>query len=296
MEKSRVLRGMTARGGARVLAVDSLPAVRDLKELHGLSVLPCAVLGRLMSAAMAMAADLKVERGRVTLVLEGDGPAGRAVADAETRGLARGFISTRELPGWTRGPGKLDLSRAVGKGFLEVIKDLGLREPVRSRVELLSGEIAEDLAYYFAKSEQIPSACALGVRFSPEGEVLSSGGILVQVMPGASEEEISELERRMRALTSPSYSLERAGSLEAFAEEALGEIRWLGEVRFELSCRCSEEMARSIALSMPREEIAEHLRRGEEVEVVCSFCERAYRFDPARLLEEVERLEGEGGR
>lgn len=296
MEKSRVLRGITAEGGARVLAVDSLSAVRSLKELHGLSVLSCAILGRLVSAAMMVAADLKVERGRVTLVLEGDGPAGRAVADAETRGLVRGFISAKELPYWTKGAGKLDLSRAVGRGFLEVIKDLGLKEPIRSRVELLSGEIAEDVAYYFAKSEQIPSACALGVRFSPGGEVLSSGGILVQVMPGASEEEISKIERSMGELSSPSALLERAESLEAFAKEVLGDIRWLGETHFELSCRCSEEVARSIALSMPKEEILEHLERGEEVEVVCSFCERAYRFDPARLLEEVERFEGEGGR
>lgn len=275
-----VSRGLLAGGSFRIFAVKADRLVDETMRKQKLSPLAAAALGRLMMASMMMALDIKLRKARVTLKLDGGGPLGLVVADAEPQGRVRGYV---EHPGVDLPPspsGKLDVASGVGRnGTLVVFRDVRMREPVSSQVPLVSGEIAEDIAGYYRFSEQTATAVGLGVLAQP-GRVLSAGGFMVQVLPGAEDSLVGNVEERVRQMPSVSRLLELHPDARS-AMEVLFEgldIDWFEDVEFSLSCRCSRDLAKALLL----ESLGSDAPSGSQ-EVRCHFCGTVYFFSKEEL-------------
>ena len=240
MNEQNLLRGISENGGVVFYGVDSTDIVREMERLHKTSAVTTAALGRLLTAAAMMGAMLKGGRDTVTLQVNGGGPAGRLLAVADGSGHVKGYVQhpVVELP--PRADGHLDVGGAVGKdGTLDVIRDLGLREPYIGQVPLVSGEIAEDVTRYFAISEQTPTVCALGVLVNADLSVQCAGGFIVQLLPGATEEEITQLEKNIAAMSAVTALLAQGKSVRRHAGYGAGRLcaRRAGHLRRRLPLR-----------------------------------------------------------
>ncbi len=292
----RLVRGLAGDGAFRVLAAETTDAVEEARRRHGLSPTATAALGRALTGAALLAFRLsKTPRERVTLKIEGEGPLGHLVAEAGVDGRVRGYVGHPEADVPLSEKGKLDAGRLIGPGELRVMRSLPNGEIYDSSVPLVSGEIAEDLAHYLLKSEQIPSAVLLGVRVSPEGPVEAAGGMVVQVLPGAPEEAIARLEENLKDLPGFSALLKEKGLTGAVREVLKGldfEPTDLGEgVQVRFACRCDREKARDSLRFFGPEELREMAEEGG-AEVVCRWCGEVYRFSP----EELRALIADAGR
>jgi len=275
-----VSRGLLAGGNFRIFAVKADDLVADSMRRQKLSPLATAALGRLMMAAMMMALDIKLKKARVTLKLDGGGPLGLVVADAEPQGQVRGYVANPEVELPPSAVGKLDVASGVGRdGTLSVFRDVKMKEPMSSQVPLLSGEVAEDIAQYYRLSEQTGTAIGLGVSASP-GKVLSAGGYMVQVLPGAEDPLVRAVEERIRSTPSVSGFLEAhrdaRGAMEALFRGM--EIEWFEDVEFSFSCRCGRELARVLLVESMGKEKPEEVQ-----EVRCHFCGTSYLFTAEEL-------------
>ena len=283
--KDHVVRATAAEGMVRAFAAVTTDTVREARELHGLSPVASAALGRTLTGAALMSKMLKGEKDTLTLQIRGDGPLGGIVTVSDSHANVRGYVYNPHVHPPLNSMGKLDVSGAIGpNGYLNVIKDLGLKEPYIGYVNLVSGEIAEDIAYYYSKSEQIPTAVALGVLQKPSLGVISAGGIMVQLLPGAEEPFVERLEELLRKYSSISSLAERASSPKEMLETIFEGVdkKWLGSVSFEFGCRCSRELAKALLLSM--QESSEE----EVLEVRCHFCNKVYTF----TAQEIKGLKG----
>ena len=292
----RLVRGLAGDAAFRVLAAETTDAVEEARRRHGLSPTATAALGRALTGAALLAFLLsKTPRERVTLKIEGGGPLGHLVAEAGVDGRVRGYVGHPEADVPLSEKGKLDVGRLIGPGELRVMRSLSNGEIYDSSVPLVSGEIAEDLAHYLLKSEQIPSAVLLGVRVSPEGPVEAAGGMVVQVLPGAPEEAIARLEENLKDLPGFSALLKEKGLTGAVREVLKGldfEPTDLGEgVQVRFACRCDREKARDSLRFFGPEELREMAEEGG-AEVVCRWCGEVYRFSP----EELRALIADAGR
>ena len=292
----QLVRGLAGDGAFRVLAAETTDAVEEARRRHGLSPTATAALGRALTGAALLAFLLsKTPRERVTLKIEGEGPLGHLVAEAGVDGRVRGYVGHPEADVPLSEKGKLDVGRLIGPGELRVMRSLPNGEIYDSSVPLVSGEIAEDLAHYLLKSEQIPSAVLLGVRVSPEGPVEAAGGMVVQVLPGAPEEAVARLEENLKDL--PGFSaLLKEKSLTGAVREVLKGLDFeptdLGEgVQVRFACRCDREKARDSLRFFGPEELREMAEEGG-AEVVCRWCGEVYRFSP----EELRALIADAGR
>ena len=289
---SKLIRAISENGGAVVSIVDSTAIVAEMERLHHPSAVVSAALGRLVTGAVLMAANLKSGDDSLTLRVKGDGPAGLLLAVADGRGNVKGYVENPivELP--PRGDGKLDVGGAVGRdGTLTVIKDMG--QPYVGQVPLVSGEIAEDLTSYYATSEQIPTVCALGVLVERDLTIKRAGGYLLQLLPGATDQEISMLEEnvgRMRSMTellcdgkTPYEIIEEI--LKGFSPNILDE----SEVQYH--CDCSRDRVERAYISLGQEELRRIAAEQETVEMKCQFCNKAYHLHAADY---VKREEAQG--
>jgi molecular chaperone Hsp33 len=274
----------TAMGGkVRALAVNSTEAVRELARLQSTTPAATAALGRLATAALLLGATLKKESHLVTVQVKGGGPVGTVLASANGRGEVRGLVGNPrpDVPEMVNG--KLNVAGAVGTtGRLTVIKDLGLREPYNSTVELVSGEIGKDFAYYFARSEQVPSAVGLGVFVDRTGEVEAAGGYIIQVMGGLSEEEVAAIEHEVASLPHPTTMIRSGESPEDVLGRVFGaEFQVLDQMPVRFHCPCNRDRAeRALILLGPGEIdaiMAQQAHRGHS-DVTCEFCGSNYRF------------------
>ncbi|MEJ2184777.1 MAG: Hsp33 family molecular chaperone HslO [Gemmatimonadota bacterium] len=282
-------------GRVRALAVDATGAVAKLAEVHGTAPAATAALGRVATGALLLGALLKQEQHLVTLRVRGDGPAGTVLASANGRGDVRGLIGNPRPDIEQVRDGKLNVSEAVGRhGHLTVVRDMGLRQPYNSTVELVSGEIGQDLAYYFARSEQTPSALGVGVFVAGTGAVDAAGGYLIQLLGGLKDDEIEEMEAEIAALPHPTTMLRAGETPEQILSRVFGggfQVLHRGPVRFY--CPCDRDRAER-ALRLLGGGALEELRQDEEErgysDVVCEFCRTSYRFtlqDIDRLIEEA---------
>lgn len=278
-------------GRVRALAVDATGAVAKLAEVHGTAPAATAALGRVATGALLLGALLKQEQHLVTLRVRGDGPAGTVLASANGRGDVRGLIGNPRPDIEQVRDGKLNVSGAVGRhGHLTVVRDMGLRQPYNSTVELVSGEIGQDLAYYFARSEQTPSALGVGVFVAGTGAVDAAGGYLIQLLGGLKDDEIEEMEAEIAALPHPTTMLRAGETPEQILSRVFGggfQVLHRGPVRFY--CPCDRDRAER-ALRLLGGDALEELRQDEEErgysDVVCEFCRTSYRF----TLEDIDRL------
>lgn len=231
---------------------------------------------------------MKGEKDLLTLKINGDGPIGGITVTADSHARVKGYVNEPEVLLHANAKGKLDVAGAVGRGELVVIRDTGLKEPYVGRTSLVSGEIAEDLTYYFASSEQVPSAVALGVLMNRENTVRQAGGFIIQLLPGADEEMVASLERKLAGITSVTSMLDQGMKPEDLLDSVLGGfgVEILERIPTRFSCDCTKERVEKALISIGEKELTEMIREGEPIEVKCHFCNHAYRFQP----EELERL------
>jgi molecular chaperone Hsp33 len=245
-----------------------------------------AALGRALLGASMMGDMLKEQQGALTLQIKGGGPLGTVLAVSDCEGNVRGYVQNPHVDLIEQKPGKLDVGAAVGQqGTLTVIKDIGLKEPYVGSIGLFSGEIADDLAMYFVESEQIPTACALGVLVGTDQSVTSAGGYLIQLLPGATEEVISRIETGVRALGPVSAALEGGMDGEGLLRAALPDfdLEILEKHPVEYRCYCSRDRVSRALISMGREELTSLIAEQGQAELTCQFCDRVYHYSKEEL-------------
>lgn len=288
MEKqnSKILRVMTRDGSARAFVINSTDMVNEAIRFHHTAPTATALLGRTLTAASMMGTLLKDPGNTLTLTIRGDGPAGTTLAVSDYAGNVKGYIANPATDIPRKPNGKLDVSGAVGYGTLSVVKDIGLKEPYSGMIELVSGEIAEDVTEYFHSSEQTPSACALGVLVNPDLTCLAAGGLLIQLLPFADEETAAKIEQNLSNFSSISSLIAEGKSLYDLIDLALDGIEYdvFDEIDVAYACDCSRERMERAIISLGKKDIEEIFAecraegKSEEIEICCQFCDKKYKF------------------
>lgn len=282
-----IVRGHAAGGTVRAFAADTTETVAEAMERHFTYPVVTAALGRLLTAGAMMGSMMKGEDDLITLTVKGDGPIGNITVSADSHGNVKGFAGNPQVEVPDKYAGKLDVGTAVGRGTLSVVMDLGLSDPYNGTVELQTGEIADDLAYYFTVSEQTPSAVGLGVMIDTDASVKHSGGFIIQMMPDVSEETISAVESKLADLKPVTSMMDEGMTPEMILEHILGdlglEITERSYVRFH--CNCSKERVSEALATLKPGDIQEMIDDGETIEVKCFFCNTAYNFTVDELKE-----------
>ena len=283
----QIIRATAADGFVKMAVITARDSVERARQIHGLSPTACAALGRTLCAASLLGESMKEEKASLTIRINGGGPLGSVVAVSDSAGNMRGYVDAPrcELP--LRADGKLDVGGAVGRdGMLTVSRDLGLREPYIGSVALVSGEIAEDVTAYLLESEQVPSACALGVLVDTDRTIRAAGGFLVQLMPGADASLIDRLEENIFLMDQLTTVLDEDGERALF-EQVLRGFDWheVGSYPVAYRCPCTRERVERALTVIEPEELGEIAAEGKDVSVSCQFCDRVYVFSPRELLE-----------
>ncbi|SKA62556.1 molecular chaperone Hsp33 [Eubacterium uniforme] len=275
-----ILRATAADDQIRAFVANTKELVEEARERHGLSKVCTAALGRLLTGGAMMGIMMKGDEDVLTLQMKGDGPINGVTVTADSKGNVKGYVGNPEIELPPNYAGKLDVGAAIGYGTLTVIKDLGLKEPYASSVPLGTSEVAEDLTYYFATSEQVPSAVALGVLVDKDGSVKQAGGFILQVMPNATEETISFLEEKINNTPSVTSMLEEGKSAEDILEFLLGDlgINITEKVPTKYYCNCSRERVSKVWATLPKKDIEDIIGEGKDVEIKCHFCNSGYSF------------------
>lgn len=281
-----LIRMLAKDAHVKAVAITARDMVERARNIHRLLPLGTAALGRALMAASMMGCQLKEEHGAVTLTFKGGGPLGTVMAVADHLGNARGYLTdgSVELP--LKAPGKLDVGAGVGvDGTLTVIKDIGLKEPYIGTVPLVSGEIAEDITSYFAVSEQIPSACALGVLVGTDCAVTQAGGYLIQLLPGATEGEIEAIEAGVAQLGTLTTAMDNGMDSEGMLRTALGafELEVVERAPVEYRCYCSRERMERALVSIGAKDLRELIEEQGKADLTCQFCDKEYHFTKAEL-------------
>ena len=284
--KDYIVRATAADHQLRAFAVTSKDIVEKAREIHNTSPVATAAIGRLLTAASMMGSMMKGEKDVLTLQIECGGPIGGITVTADSNADVKN--PNVILP--PNAQGKLDVSGALGPGFLNVIKDIGLREPYNGQTHLVSGEIAEDLTYYFATSEQVPSSVGLGVLMDKDNHVRQAGGFIIQVMPDTDDEVIDKLEARLGEVHSVTEMLDKGMTPEDILNYVLEgmDVEILEIVPTQYKCDCSFERVSKVIASLGKKELQEMIDDGKPVEVNCQFCGSHYKFDTEQLKEFIK--------
>ena len=289
----QIVRVIAKNAPVKAMAISAPGTVERARAIHDCWPVAAAALGRLLMAASMMGAAMKEEDGAVTLRVKGGGPLGSLTAVSDSHGNVRGYVQNPAVDVPRKARGKLDVGVAVGAdGDLTVIRDLGLKEPYIGSVRLVGGEIAEDIAAYFVESEQVPTACALGVLIAPDQTVQAAGGYLIQLLPGADDGVISAVERGVARLGAVSARLDAGMDPLSLLREALGEfeLEVLDAAPVEYRCTCTRERVSRALISLGKDELTSLMEEQGGAELTCQFCDKAYRFskdDLRALLDEA---------
>lgn len=283
-----IVRATAANAGIRAFAATTRELVEKARSVHDTSPVVSAALGRLLTAGGMMGAMLKGEDDLLTLQVSGDGPIKGITVTADSKGNVKGYAINPQIMLPPSAAGKLDVGGGIGNGMLRVIKDMGLKEPYVGQTELQSGEIAEDLTYYFAVSEQVPSSVGLGVLMEKDNTVKQAGGFIIQLMPFTEETVISKLEENLKSFSSVTTVLEEGKTPEQMLELLLDgldtEIVDTSPVQF--SCNCDKRRVEKAIISIGQKEISDMISENKDIEVNCHFCNTSYTFS----VEELKRL------
>ena len=292
-QHDQIVRAMTKDGWVKAVAVSSREIVERARQIHKTLPTATAALGRLLSAASMMGNMQKVDDGSLTLQIKGGGPLGMMLAVSDAEGNVRGFVENPQISLLEKYRGKLDVGAAVGTdGMLTVIRDLRMKDPYVGSVALVSGEIAEDITQYFAQSEQIPTACALGVLVDVDQSVRASGGYIVQLLPGAPDETIDRLEAGIQAAGSVTSMLDAGLTPEQMLQKVMEpfELEILETMPVEYRCTCSRERVARTLLTLGVEELEQIVRTQETLHIDCQFCDKIYDFTPENVRELLNQI------
>lgn len=288
MMNDYIARATAANGCIRAFCATTANLVEYARTCHDISPVVSAALGRLLTAGAIMGSMQKGDGDILTLQLRGNGPMKGITVTADSKANVKGYPLVSEVIIPANSKGKLDVSGAIGAGYLSVIKDMGLKDPYVGQVELISGEIAEDLAYYFTSSEQVPSAVALGVLMNRNNTVKCAGGLIIQALPGADDETVASLEKRLSGISSITQLLDEGKTPEDILNDILGDsgLQILDKIETAFMCNCNREKVEKVLISLGKEELSKMTDEGEPVQLKCHFCNKAYDFTP----EEVKKI------
>ena len=291
--KDYLVRGMTMDGFVKVVAIRTTQTVREAARIHDTTPNATAAFGRALTAASMMGNMQKVENGSMTLQIKGGGPIGTIVCVSDATGNVRGTVYEPHVPLVEKFPGKLDVGATVGiNGTLTVIRDLQMKEPYVGSVELVSGEIGDDVTAYFAQSEQTPTACALGVLVDTDKTVKVAGGYLIQLLPGAPDETIDKVEAGIKRAGAVTTMLDQGLTPEDILGQVLGDLGvvFMETTEITYKCYCTQERVEAALISLGREELAQIRDEGKTFPVECQFCDHIYEFTPSKITEMLKKL------
>lgn len=291
MGQDYIVRATAAKGAIRAFAITSRNLTEEARRRHHTSPVVTAALGRLLAGGAMMGVMMKGEQDLLTVRVSSDGPLQGLTVTADSHGNVKGYPVVPDVMLPPNSRGKLDVAGAVGAGILRVVKDLGMKEPYVGQTELQTGEIAEDLTYYFAVSEQVPSSVGLGVLMNRDNTVRQAGGFLIQLMPGTGEEVIDTLEQKIAGITSVTDLLEQGHTPQSMLEYILGEfgLEVTDTVQAAFRCDCSRERVRRALAGIGEQELRDMIQEGKPIEVNCHFCGTSYTFETDDLKEILEQ-------
>lgn len=291
MCKDYIVRATAADGQIRAFAATMRDTVETARKAHNTSPVATAALGRLLTAGAMMGVMMKGEKDLLTLRIHAGGPLNGITVTADSKGRVKGYVGNPNVILPANSKGKLDVAKAVGVGFMDVIKDMGLKEPYLGQCALQTSEIAEDLTYYFATSEQVPSSVGLGVLMNRDNTVKQAGGFILQLMPFCDEEIISKLEKRLAEVTSVTAMLDEGCTPEMILDRLLGDMDLVinDTVPTEFYCNCSKERVSRALISVGRKDLNEMIQDGKPVELNCHFCNTNYVFTVEEMKELLRR-------
>ncbi len=294
MSNDYMVRALSENGEVRAFAVTCRDLVEYAREIHQVSPVAIAALGRTLSAALMMGDMLKSKDDLVTVIIQGDGPLKQILATADMNGNVKGYVSVNDVDMPLKENGHLDVGSAVGNGKLTVIKDYGLKDPYVSSVDLVTGEIAEDITYYFAQSEQIPTVCGLGVLIDPDITISQAGGFIIQLMPHASEETISTIETNLESFASVTKLYSEGKRPEDLISIVMNGLNPVFTERKDVmfKCSCSYEKGENALLRLSEQELEEIIDSGEDQTVTCAFCNKTYTYTGEDIEKLLERKKG----
>lgn len=281
-----IIRALTKNAPVKASVISARGMVERARQIHKTLPVATAALGRSLMAVSMMGNQLKEENGSVTLRIKGGGPLGSITVVSDSKGNARGYVANPLVDLPLKGPAKLDVGTAVGRdGSLTVIKDLCMKEPYVGTVPLVSGEIAEDITSYFAESEQIPTACALGVLVDVDQSVLCAGGYLIQLLPGADDKVITAVENGIQRVGPVTEAMRNGADARTLLEQVLSdfELEILSEEPVEYRCYCSRDRVSRALISMGRQELEDLIREQGKAELTCQFCDKVYTYSKEDL-------------
>ena len=289
--KDYILRATFANDSGRIFVADTRETVNQAFEYHKTSPVMTAALGRTLTGAAIMGSMLKSDDDLLTVTIKGDGPGAGLAVTANNKVQVKGYTYNPVVDIPLKQNGKLDVAGALGFGTMTIIKDLGLKEPYVGQIPLVSGEIAEDLTYYFAKSEQVPSAVSLGVLVDRDYTVKQSGGFIIQLLPSADEEVISKLEEKMKTIKSVTQMLEEGMDCEQILNETVGDMepKILDRIPVEYYCNCDRERVEKALISVGRKELEDILATDKQATLHCHFCNKDYHFSEEDIKNILER-------
>jgi molecular chaperone Hsp33 len=286
-----IVRAIAAGGQIRAFAATTKDTVEKARQLHNTSPIATVALGRLLTGGVMMGVTMKNDSDMLTVQIKGNGPIGAMTVTADPKGNVKGFVANPEVMLPLK-DGRLDIAGAVGIGVLSVIKDIGLKEPYVGDTILITSEIADDLTYYYATSEQIPSSVGLGVLMDKDNTVEQAGGFIIQLMPDATEEVIDKLEKRIKEIKSVTHMLENGMTPEKILEYILGgmELEILDTIPAQFYCNCSKERVSKAVMSIGVKDLKEIVDDNKPIEVNCHFCNSHYTFSPQELGQMLEAV------
>lgn len=280
MREDYIVRATAANHQLRIFAATTRNLVEEAREIHHTSPVATAALGRLLTAGSMMGSMMKGEHDVLTLQIQCQGPIGGLTVTADSEASVKGYVRQPLVILPPNEKGKLDVAGALGPGFLNVIRDIGMKEPYNGQIQLVSGEIAEDLTYYYATSEQIPSSVGLGVLLNRDNHVRQAGGFIIQVLPFAQEEVIATVERSLQQIHSVTDLLEQGMMPQDMVRALMGdmEVEILDSIPARYACNCSKERVTRAVASLGRKDLEDLIAQGETIEVNCEFCDSQYYF------------------